>query len=315
MRKMKKGMVVALTATMVLGSTLTAFASDAGTTTPVTSGSTSGAGTSEGHVDKEVVNMVLPTIASGSSPFAYTMDPERLIQETNGAKYEDFTFPAKESDKGVYFLTGDKTYANTSNTLQAINKSSCNVTLTVKVKATQNTAKDITLVSSESTSNAAAELYLGLKVGSANQAVSSTEATVTKTVAGTPTNFETAVVDKEGSTTGEKVYAYREKADATTWKAMNISMTGAVNNYKIADDTTAPTVDVTWSYAKATDTATADTDAVDYSTTPATSSVPTTVQIPASGDITIPVTVGSDNADLTKLETSAYNGWWIWSNI
>ena len=110
MRKMKKGMVVALTATMVLGSTLTAFASDAGTTTPVTSGSTSGAGTSEGHVDKEVVNMVLPTIASGSSPFAYTMDPERLIQETNGAKYEDFTFPAKESDKGVYFLTGDKTH-------------------------------------------------------------------------------------------------------------------------------------------------------------------------------------------------------------
>lgn len=43
-------------------------------------------------------------------------------------------------------------------------------------------------------------------------------------------------------------------------------------------------------------------------TTPATSSIPESVQIPASGDITVSVTVGNDNADLTKLETSAYAG-------
>ncbi len=302
MRKMKKGMAVMLTAAMALGSSFTVLAEDPA---PAGSGSTQGSGTSEGHVDKEVVNMVLPTIASGSTPFAYTMDPERLIQETEGAKYEDFTFPATEGDTGVYFLTEEKTYANTSNTLQAINKSSCDVTLTVKVKATQGSAKDITLVTSPSSSTTAAELYLGLKVGSTTKEVSTTEATVTKTVAGTPTNFETTVVDGTG---GAKEYAYQEKADATTWKAMNISMTGAVNEYKIAADTTAPTVDVTWSYAKAADTATADTDAVDYSTTPATSSVPATVTIPVSGDITVPVTVGSDNADLTKLETSEYAG-------
>lgn len=266
MRKMKQGMAVVLTATMVLGSAFTVLADD----TPATSGGTSGAGTSEGHVDKEVVNMVLPTVAAGTSPFAYTMDPERLIQETEGAKYEDFTFPAKDSDTGVYFLTGDKTYANTSNTLQAVNKSSCDVTLTVKVKATASAGgKDITLATSSTPSTTASELYLGLKVGSGTQVVSGTEATVAKTVAGTPTNFATTVKDKEGSSTGEKVYAYEEKADATTWKAINISMTGAVSEKAITADTTAPTVDVTWSYAKAADGASVDTaDQTDYSAGP-----------------------------------------------
>ena len=63
MRKMKKGMAVALTASMVLGSALTVFASDVSDST-TGSGSTQGTGTTEGHVNKEVVNMVLPTIES-----------------------------------------------------------------------------------------------------------------------------------------------------------------------------------------------------------------------------------------------------------
>lgn len=302
MQKMKQGMAVVLTATMVLGSSFAALAA------PVAAGSTSGAGTSEGHVDKEVVNMVLPTVATGTSPFAYTMDPERLIQETNGAKYEDFTFPASDSDTGVYFLTGEKEYANTSNTLQAINKSSCDVTLTVKVKATASTGgKDITLATSETPSTSAAELYLGLKVGSETKIVKAAEQTVTKTIEGTAGNFATVVKDKEGSTNGEKVYAYEEKADATTWKAMNISMTGAVSNKAIAADTTAPTVDVTWEYEKAADGETTATDAVDYTNVPATSSAAAIV-VPDEGNATAVVTIGSDEAAPSSLTTDWFTG-------
>lgn len=77
MRKTKRMLAIALAATMVFGSSLTAFADE-----PVTSGGTDGSGTSEGHVEKELINVVLPTVPSGSTPFAYTMDPERLIQET-----------------------------------------------------------------------------------------------------------------------------------------------------------------------------------------------------------------------------------------
>lgn len=306
MRKMKQGLAVALAATMVLGSAFTVLAAPAGT------GSTTGAGASEGHVNKEVLNMVLPTVAAGTSPFAYTMDPERLIQETGGAKYEDYTFPAAASDTGVYFLTGDKTYANESSTLQAVNKSSCNVTLTVKVKATASAGgKDIPLVSAASTSTSAAELYLGLKVGSSTQAVSTTEATVTKTVAGTPGNFETTVKDKEGGAQGEKEYVYQEKEDATTWKAMNISMTGNVNNYKIDADTTAPTVEVTWEYDKAAESATPDTaDQTDYTTTPPTpaTSSAASIVVPESGNATVAVTVGDDGAVPTSITTDWFEG-------
>ena len=259
--KLKKTLAGMLAATMVLGMGATAFAAESGDT-PATSGGTSGAGNSEGHVEKEVQNVVLPTVPADQSPCAYTMDPERLIQETGGQKYEDYTFPAKDSDTGVYFLVADKEYSNTSNTLQVINKSSCNITLTVKVKATASAGgKDITLATGSTPSTSAAELYLGLKVGNDSQVVSATEAPVSKTIAGTPDNFETAVADGK--------YVYREKADATSWKAMNISMTGAVSNYKIEADTTAPTVDITWEWAKAAEDATVATDAVDYTEAPA----------------------------------------------
>ena len=264
MCKSKKFMAIALVATMVFGSSLTAFAED-----PVTSGGSDGAGASEGHVDKELLNVVLPVIPTGSTPFAYTMDPERLIQATEAAKYTQGThFPEAEGDTGVYFLTGENTYANASNVVQAINKSSCDVTLTVKVKTTATGDADIALATSSTVATTGTpNLYLGLKVGTGTTVVSGTEQTVTKTIAGDPDNFEIAV------TTGEndaKSYVYQQKADATTWKAVNISMEGAVSNLPIATTTTAPTVNVTWSYAKAADSATVDTaDLVDYSDTPA----------------------------------------------
>lgn len=104
--------------------------------------------------------------------------------------------------------------------------------------------------------------------------VSAEEQTVTKNIAGVPSNFEVAV--QTNAETGAKSYVYQEKASATTWKAMNLSMEGAVSNLAVESDTTAPTVNVTWSYAKAADGAEAATDAVDYSTTPAGPSASTT---------------------------------------
>ncbi len=262
MRKTKKMMALALAASMVLGSSVVAFAAE-GDATPGGSGTVSGTGEVEGHVNKEVLNVILPTVPSDqASAFAYTMDPERLIQGTDAAKYEEGTvFPAADADTGVYFLTDTKTYSNESNTYQVVNKSSCDVDLTVKVKATQNSAKDITLASSNGVSTTAPELYLGLKVGSSEQAVSATEATVNKTLAGNKNNFEITVNTKDD---GTKEYAYKEKDSTSGWKAMNISLTGTVSKLDIASDTTAPTVDVTWSWAKAADNATPSTDVVEF---------------------------------------------------
>lgn len=295
----KKILAAALAATMVFGSSLTAFAED-----PVTSGGSDGAGASEGHLEKEVLNVVLPTVPDGSTPFNYTMDPERLIRETEGAKYaEGTTFPEAEGDTGVYFQTAEKTYANKSNVLQAINKSSCDVKLSVTVKTTQNTAKDIALattsaVATEGTPN----LYLGLAVGTTKTPVTASAQTVDKVIAGTPGNFETTVVTNDS---GVKSYAYQEKADATTWKAMNISMEGAVSNLAIAADATAPTVNVTWAYAKATtEDGTAATDAVDYSTAPAGPSLSQNSYAKDAQNTAIEVTVNNLGEDtIASLET------------
>lgn len=299
MRKMKKGIAVALTATMVLGSSLTAFASEVTTGT----GNTTGAGSSEGHVDKEKLNVVLPTVEDASSPFKYTMDPERLIQDTDGVKYgEDYEFPASASDTGVYFKTGDKKYENTSSNLQVINKSSCDVTLTVDVEKVAGT-KDIALVASKDalTSATAPSLYLAVNVGKDAKVVGDAKVTATKTIAGNAANFTTTYESNQ--------YVYKEKADASSWKAINISMTGAVNNKQIATDTTAPSVKVTWTWAKAADGATVDTvDQVDYTTDTAPSVPTTTFSMTASTALDIPFSLGIGTLAATEISSITWGG-------
>lgn len=272
--KAKKVLAITLTAAMVLGCGITALADD-------TSATTTGAGASEGHVDKEVLNFVLPVVPEGETPFAYTMDPERLIQETSGGKYDTgTTFPEEEGDTGVYFQTGDKTYANESNAFYAVNKSSVDVTLTVEVQSTAgsndiaSTSDKAALVTAATDSSPAVpKLYLGLKVGEDEQAISTTKATIKKVIEGSDDNYEVAVV--EG--TSGKGYEYKIKDDATDWKAIKISAVGAVGNAAIADNTTAPSISVTWSYAKAV---TADgvkaTDVETYTETPAEPAAPAT---------------------------------------
>lgn len=307
MRKSRKLLAIILAATMVVSSSIVALASDPDPSAPVTSGGTDGSGASEGHVDQKLVNVVLPTVASGSTPFAYTMDPERLVQGTNAAKYaEGTTFPPSDSDTGVYFLTAPNTYANTSNTLQAINKSSCAITLTVKVKTTQNSAKDITLATAADALTATEnnvttpKLYLGLKVGSGTTVVTESEQTVAKTIAGAPDNFELAV--------SSGAYVYQEKSSATDWKALNISMTGAVGEASIASDTTAPTVNVTWSYAEAASDATVDTaDQVTYSTAPTTYTVTFHKNTSAEDTTTTTAQVATGTAPASDVATAWTN--------
>lgn len=244
MRKMKKGVALALTATMVLGSTVTAFAAD------TNSGSTTGEGTSEGHVDKHVINVELPTVAEGSTPFAYTMDAERLVQETDGAKYENAVFPAKDGDTGVYFLTGQNddgknVYANTSTALKATSKSSADVKLTVEVTADSKDS-DISLVDTAPASDVTdPQLYLALNVGGTTKAIKKGEtAKAEVTLAGKDDNFETTVDNEKYVYTEKKV---EEGGTPLTWNEESISLTGAVSKAS-AKDLTAPTLTVTWKY-------------------------------------------------------------------
>lgn len=301
MQKMKKGVAVALAATMVLGSTVTAFAAD------TNSGSTTGSGTSEGHVEKKATKVVLPVENTDyeSTTFAYIMDPERLISGTSGGKYEaDATFPATASDTGVYFLTAAKTYANASKELKVRNESSHDINLTVTAEAT-SAATDIPLVAKDAIATATdASLYLGLAVGSdAGVAISKdTAASKTVTVPGKPGNFKVAVkADKSG-------YEYRAltldeykaldagNASATElpWESEKFKLEGSVTKDKeITDATTAPTVDVTWSWVDPT--------AAPADAAPSIAESEKTKTLAADTAITIPVNVGSGSLAATEV--------------
>lgn len=253
----KKGMVAfALATTLALGSSLTAFAAD-------TTGNTIGAGTSEGHVNKTVTNVVLPTIAEGTTPFAYTMDPEGLVGDTAGGKYETgTTFPETADDTGVYFLTAEKTYANTSSELKVTNESSHSIELTVKAEV-ESAATDIALAEKdELAASENAALYLGLIVGAEDAVAVNTETAVTKTVtlAGKEENFKVDVnADKSGYeyrvlTLDEyKAIAGNESATEIAWESTTFKVEGATTTGKeITDSTTAPTLKVTWSWVDPT---------------------------------------------------------------
>lgn len=113
MKNMKRFLAVAMAATMVIGSSVTAFADD----DPYSS---VGTGENEGHVNKHVISVTLPTVPANTTPFSYTVDPERLVSETSGSRYGSTTFTDDAKRDGVYFLNGtaatDATYAKVDTT-------------------------------------------------------------------------------------------------------------------------------------------------------------------------------------------------------
>ncbi len=270
MRKLKRAVAITMAATMLLGSSLTAFAAGE------TSGESVGTGASEGHVDKKVTNVVLPTLVEGAaSAFNYTMDPEGLVSGTDHAKYENAIFPA-DGDTGVYFNNGKKggdgvdkentVYANSSISLEAVNKSSHAINLTVKAEAV-SADTDIPLVAKDALAGATdASLYLGLIVDTEAAVAITKDAVATKTVSvgGTDANFKVAAnADKDG-------YEYREltltewqgldgntgktQSDMdATWSKATFKLEGATTTNKvITSTTTAPNVKVTWSWVDPT---------------------------------------------------------------
>ena len=101
MQKFKKITALALAMVMVVGGSMTAFAEE-----PATEGSLTGTGSSEGTVDKHIIKVVLPTVESDSEMFNFTIDSERLLQETEHERLgDDVIFPESSSDTGVYFIT------------------------------------------------------------------------------------------------------------------------------------------------------------------------------------------------------------------
>lgn len=313
MRKLKRIVALTLVATMIAGGSLITFAAGE------SSGETVGTGTSEGHVDKKKTYVELPTIAEGTaSPFTYTMDPEGLVSGTGHAKYENAEFPA-DNDTGVYFNKGKKggndtdkdniVYANESIALDAINKSSHSIELTVKAEAV-TAETDIPLVAKDALTTANdASLYLGLIVNT-EAAVAVTKdvaATKTVTVNGTEANFKIAAKsDKSGYEYRELTLAEYQGLDGNSsktqddfdasWAKASFKLEGSTTTDKaITSATTAPNIKVTWSW-------------VDPSASAAPSIAKTTYAVTADTGFDVEVSLGSGDLAATTVSSALLKG-------
>lgn len=252
--KLKKRLAVLLTAAMVMTMTVPAMAMEAGNYDVPGGGHSSGTGTKEGHVELELGNVVLPVTIS-TNAFDYTVDPERLVKKTDAARFVENNWDVSQGaqDKGVFFLVSENKYDYQTPEFEFENRSSFPIDLTVQLKASHNVeATDLKLMSQNGLSSATeAGLYLGLKVGNDGGYEDTlavdydAPAKVTVSVDGIEGNFQVSW------NSVEQKYEYKEKETTSTWKKGKFQVEGeATEDLQITDNTSAPTLEVTWSWVQ-----------------------------------------------------------------
>ena len=216
--KLKKIMALGLAATMVVGSSVVAFADE--TSSPA-SGTTTGAGKLEGTVDTDVFNVVLPPTTSGTLDFTFA--PERLIKATSNAAYSGATF----GDGTLFFQKETNKYENESATLTITNKSAVDVDVKLTAKITDATG--ITLSDDKTfAEDTSASMYMGVKSGGVENAITADDGvTIEKTIEKAPEGaYEYKYSDGSYSygLVGEDALA------SITFNDMSFTLTGASNS-------------------------------------------------------------------------------------
>lgn len=220
----KKIVAFTIATTMVLGSSLTAFATEATTDIETGTAATSGKeliGTgSEAFVNKNVLKVTVPTDVS--KVFDYKVDPQGLIAETGS-----FAGTAVTGDAtGVVFKnTGDK-ISNESDPVVVTNKSSTAVEMAITLKLTAASDGLATSVMADSddfttTANASKALYLGVKAtNDSERAMGASDVTVGNILLSGEDQYEAKwATDK---------YVYEEKSDAK-FDDFEFTVVGAIN--------------------------------------------------------------------------------------
>lgn len=283
--------------TMVVGSSVTAFA-EGETTTP---GVAEGEGSYEGGEMKyPTLSVTLPTIPDGA--YNYIADPNGLIAATAAAAYDGATFTGSQ---GVFFKTTDAegetkaTYTNKSKALTLKNENAQDIDVTIKLE--QKTAGSDTIEYADSATfeegDKAQKLYLAVTDDAASNAqvsaLGETAATLTTTVAGKTGNYK-------ANWDSTNKYGYilddTKKVDGEyVWESCSYTLVGALNKAATwGDEVNFPTIKVTWSYCE-------------HSEIPATSTAASIV-VPESGNATVAITVGQDGAVPTSLTTTWFSG-------
>lgn len=216
MRNYKKILAAGLAVSMVMGSSVVAFAAE---------GSGSGSGSLDVVEKSDVFDVVLPT--DSGTTFDYILDPTGVIKATEAEKYGGATF----ADGATVFFAnaattegGSVTYSATSDAIKAVNKSTMDVDITVKASVAD--VSGITMASSGTfdADDTSAGLYLALKDSDTNNsdtAVTADGVELTSTIAALDDAYETKYVDGK--------YVKQLKADATGFEEYSFQLTGTCN--------------------------------------------------------------------------------------
>lgn len=284
MRK-KRFLAVALTTSMILGSSVAAFGSSFPTTNITNpenaSGTISGQMTFEGTVSEDVFSVDLPTVSWNANVFDFILDPQELIKKTDGLRYDKnsgLTANTPAATKQItnagqniewstlYFVNyvSDNSGAASANKLSAssdaltiVNKSAIDVDVSLTATVSGMDSLEVVSNNTNMSANADPSIYLALQ-GSASSNVANVEdkeainkdggASIATQISGNDGAYITSI----NATTGkyEKVLS----ANSTGFKEYSFSLTGAcgggdVKAWQAKEDVlkaASPYVSVTW---------------------------------------------------------------------
>lgn len=208
----------------------------------------------EGHVNKNVFHMVVPTDDTVKNTLKFVMDPEGLLEATKDADTNNLGGIEIATEGSTLFFknvdeNGDPTgLSNTSSPLTIINKSSVDVK--VKVSASLSNIDGIKLADSDTFEESDTDPSLYLAIDNADTPAPSA---VSSEAAG---YIEATLNDAEGQyevTYDGSTYKYDlvEEPDEDAFEKLNFTLTGAANpNADWSDLTTAsPTITIVWEFS------------------------------------------------------------------
>nr|WP_302167741.1 hypothetical protein [uncultured Schaedlerella sp.] len=189
-------------------------------------GNETGIGEVEGSVETDIYQVVLPTIEK--SAFDFIIDPQGLINKTNGAAYDGKTF---EDNSTLFFKRTDgkvkEDYSNTSDVMTIKNMGSKEIDVSLHISVTPESLGGIQLTGDrEFTNDKNASLYLALVDGKNIVPIGPDGIDMDVTISAAPEEAYEYGYDSE-----KDQYTYQLKADHSgiEFGSYSFQLTGAAN--------------------------------------------------------------------------------------
>lgn len=220
-RKVKLCMSFALATVLATGSISPVSADE-----ELGEGAGTGMGELEGNVKTDIYQVVMPTNAEGT--FDFILDPQGLINKTNGAAYNGMTF---EEDSTLFFRrrdgNADVDFSSKSDMVTIINKSSTAVDVSVNIEVVESSIEGITMTDDiEFGNDTGASLYLALVDEDNVVPIGENGASIDVTIDAAPNGAYEYVYDSEN---GEYTYGLKEDLSDVVFDEYSFQLIGATN--------------------------------------------------------------------------------------